>query len=69
MCVGACNVLLLNSMVEAVPYSHTLCFWVSYLLFHGDIRAINQNLWLQPIFLKKKKKKKKKFHILHFFFS
>ena len=33
-----------HSMVEAVPYSHTLCFWVSSLLFHGDTCAINQSL-------------------------
>ena len=44
-CVGACNVLPLSTMVEAVPYSHTLCFWVSSLPFHGDIRAINQNIF------------------------
>ena len=43
-CVGTCNVLPLSTMVEAVPFNHTVCFWVSNLLFHGDTRAINQNL-------------------------
>ena len=26
-------------------FATPLCFWVSDLLFHGDIGAINQNLW------------------------
>ena len=42
-CVGACNVLPLNTMVEAVPFSHTLCFWVSNLPLRGSEEHLN--LW------------------------
>ena len=50
-CAGACNVLPLNSMVEAAPqlhgYVNSCQYTVSNLLFHGDTRAINQNLWIE----------------------